>query len=923
MLLSLLDPTSPFADYYSRLYSLQLLSAVCAARPERLQECVLSAPLGVSRLVGVLDDGRDAVRNAGLLLLVDLTGGANEDLRKIVAFEDVFAKVFGLIKAEGGLAEAGIIAQDCLALLANLIKGSASNQTMFRESGCVTQLAQLLGEAFPPDMPEPPFVAQGREKAAWGLLQLLGLFLEAGEASTQQNQGAFFRAGTARVLVDLGFEAGLPIPVRAAALLATSKLIAHNPQIQETFAGLTVNLSPFDESRTKSASQSNGTHSGAASTRGSARPSVERPRTYIVEALLELALSKPQEDSQLRAAACSLIQAYLSEHALIRSHFLKRAIAGHAEHEAAANVLNSLLSPDSDANSAIFASWIVCDLIVDDLEAKAALTAVKEGDESEGEDVLTFVQAIGAQLSDALQTSDERLVAAYAGLLAVFLWEFADGVNTFLAEGSGLIQNLINVVSKPTDEPIIAGLAAVLLGAVYEFSTKDSPIPRRTLAPLLTQKLGRSKYHDALAQVRRDPIIRDFDLMPSGSDRLFSESFVDLLLIEYSRLRKAIDKDPGVEVLPPSASEAGVDRDILDELRQQAQTSKDAATTAQNELVEARQQHEQERMTTLREVQTVSAEVERLRKINQAMQQNHESEMESVTRKHEQSIQQLQAEHERALEISKQEGNRQVEMKLREHGATTAQKMQEYERRIAELGNNHRSEQGKHAETVRQLEALTMKHAELGTTANELRTRLSDLSQRHEKMSREHEQLKAQSAHSNAELERVRGELEKRQELVSRLSMQIKELRDELKGRDDELKTEREGFAELEKELETAKKQLLEAQNAARSAKEASTAGSGEVEQLRKQLKDVKEQGKAGSGEVDALRRQLKEAKESESSAREELESMLLVMGDIETKRDEYKAKIKELGGEITDDEDEDEEEDEEEEEEDEDKDVD
>jgi hypothetical protein len=90
---------------------------------------VLNAPLGTSRVVGVLDDARDAVRNAGLLLLVDLTGGANEDLRKIVAFEDVFGKVFALIRMEGGLADAGIAGQDCLSLLANLIQGSASNQS--------------------------------------------------------------------------------------------------------------------------------------------------------------------------------------------------------------------------------------------------------------------------------------------------------------------------------------------------------------------------------------------------------------------------------------------------------------------------------------------------------------------------------------------------------------------------------------------------------------------------------------------------------------------------------------------------------------------------------------------------------------------------------------------------------------------------
>ena len=244
LLLSLLDPTSPFADYYSRLYSLQLLSAICAARPERLQECILSAPLGVSRLVSVLDDQRDAVRNAGLLLLVDLTSGANEELRKIVAFEDVFGKVFNLIRAEGGLAEAGITAQDCLSLLANLIKGSPSNQTMFRESGCVPQTVQMLGQAFPSDS-EAPFIAQAREKAGWGLLQLLTLFLEPGDkTSTPQNQSAFFRAGTAQVLIDLAFAADLPPPIRTLALKCNAALIAANAQWQEAFANLTIAAPP-------------------------------------------------------------------------------------------------------------------------------------------------------------------------------------------------------------------------------------------------------------------------------------------------------------------------------------------------------------------------------------------------------------------------------------------------------------------------------------------------------------------------------------------------------------------------------------------------------------------------------------------------------------------------------------------------------
>ena len=50
-------------DFYSRLYSLQLMSHICNARPERTQECIFTAPLGISRLVNVLTDIREPVRN--------------------------------------------------------------------------------------------------------------------------------------------------------------------------------------------------------------------------------------------------------------------------------------------------------------------------------------------------------------------------------------------------------------------------------------------------------------------------------------------------------------------------------------------------------------------------------------------------------------------------------------------------------------------------------------------------------------------------------------------------------------------------------------------------------------------------------------------------------------------------------------------
>ena len=284
-----------------------------------------------------------------------------------------------------------------------------------------------------------------------------------------------------------------------------------------------------------------------------------------------------------------------------------------------------------------------------------------------------------------------------------------------------------------------------------------------------------------------------------------------------------------------------------------------------------------------------SAEVDRLRRINQAVQQGHESELEKLARQHELQQQQLLDQHQRALFVIKQDAERQGHAALQKMVAADAQRAQDYERRLAELGNAHRSEQTGHVETARQLEALTARHAELGTRERETSLQHDDLTQRHQKIAQEHQDLQAQVPELTAQLANVRSESEKRQELVMRFSAQIKELRDELKGKEDELATERAGFTELEKELEAAK--------SATQSKEAPPAADGLQERAER------------------LEKQLADAKEGEKSAKEELESMLLYMDDIAANRDKYKTRLKELGGEATEDEEDDADEDEDEDE--------
>lgn len=61
-----------------------------------------------------------------LLLLLSLTS-SNADIQKIVAFMGAFDRLFQIIEREGGL-DGGIVTQDCLSCIGNLLRYNVSNQ---------------------------------------------------------------------------------------------------------------------------------------------------------------------------------------------------------------------------------------------------------------------------------------------------------------------------------------------------------------------------------------------------------------------------------------------------------------------------------------------------------------------------------------------------------------------------------------------------------------------------------------------------------------------------------------------------------------------------------------------------------------------------------------------------------------------------
>jgi intracellular protein transport protein USO1 len=203
-------------DFYSRLYSLQLLSAILSARTERTEECVFAAPGGISKLVAALEDRREAVRNEAISLLTFLTP-TSADIQKLVAFESAFERIFAVIVAEGGL-DGDRVVEDCFILLANLLRLNTSNQSFFRESGCIKQLAKYLESAYKSGKEEEEvaqWAQQQKNRNTYALLAVIRLFLVSGAVGTAKNQEVFWQQGILYHALQLAFTQTAELPIRA------------------------------------------------------------------------------------------------------------------------------------------------------------------------------------------------------------------------------------------------------------------------------------------------------------------------------------------------------------------------------------------------------------------------------------------------------------------------------------------------------------------------------------------------------------------------------------------------------------------------------------------------------------------------------------------------------------------------------------
>jgi len=884
-------------DFYSRLYALQLIRAVASARPERTQECILAAPAGIENLVAILDDPRDAVRTEGLVVLRDLSRSSAE-LQKLFVFEDAFTKVFNILHADGGLIQGGVVVQDCLSLLATLVRFNVSNQTNIREMGHVAKFAALLPGSKKPKKARisteenDDWVSPQSEKNIWGLLSIMRMFLVKGAAGTLQNQNVFHQNGLLRQLLDIAFDPAAAMPIRTEALNTCADLIRGNPRLQEDFAQEQVRPIPGPDTN------------GVISSDGSAL-------VYVIEALLNLVLSLSSPDLfDLRTAGCECIKAYFYNHMQIREHFLNRAIGGHEEGDATANALTILMagpqhSPASDPYRIWFASILIYHLISNDYQAKDNLMGVKEGDAENGEEVITCIQTLTANLIASLQLGeDERIPVAYLMLLTGWLFEDAAAVDDFLGEASSL-QSLVQVVLTPgSDRVVIRGLCAALLGIVYEFSTRDSPVPRRELQPLLISKLGREKYLNAITELRHHPFVRDFEVLArnggsggSSPDVLFDGSFIDFLKDNFSRLSRAIDRNPNIE---QHQSHDGVDRDVVDALRGEINEKEQSLEDLKAQLMTLEQKIDHEQAEHRKSLQSTEEQRNTLKRINDKLHDDFEKQAASKDREHRQLILELENKYNVqivALNYKLQQGSKESNLAIAKVRQDYEEKLRVSNKAYADLERRLEASEKTRQETIAKVNTLEQT---LQTTRSELAARIEAQRGLQTRILESEGQLKfVQDEKSTLQFSigQLKSETQVNiEKLTSDHQISIEKLTSEHQINIEKLKAEHQSNSDRFKSETQDLKTKLQDQT-------------WKVKDTEEKLRKIETGAKTDNDKaIKELEQKLKKAEEGEKEKQTELDDLFVLLGDLEEKRAKDKKRLKDLGEEVSDAEDDNEE---------------
>ncbi|GLH03306.1 General vesicular transport factor p115 [Gryllus bimaculatus] len=455
-------------DFHVRWPALKLLSAVLSNKPREVQDAVLVSPMGVSKLMDLLGDAREVIRNNALLLLIQLTKG-NANIQKIVAFENAFDRLLDVVTEEGGV-DGGIIVEDCLLLMLNLLRSNTSNMNFFKEGGYIQRLAPML--SLPSESDEVGWSPQ-KVSNVHCILQVVRTLVNPSNPAQiiSSSQKHMRSCGLVDSLCSLLMASGVPADVLAETICTVGEVVRGCTENQEMLAAVMAPSTP--------------------------------PRPALVVLLMSMVNEKQPFSLRLAVLYCFQCYLYRNEHGqaqLVQT--LLPASADVGQLTPGQLLCGGLFSPDP------LSHWLVA----------VALSHVLLDSPAQKEQLLRVLLATGGgrppvpllqQLSNLLQTANSTHTRlGLLQLLSGWLAHCPSAVAQFLSAQSSISHLMAQVSAPDQDEHagLVQGACAFLLGLCVAFndgSASASGFDKATLRQLIERRVGLELFLERLSTLSR------------------------------------------------------------------------------------------------------------------------------------------------------------------------------------------------------------------------------------------------------------------------------------------------------------------------------------------------------------------------------------------------------------------------------------
>ncbi|XP_074546857.1 general vesicular transport factor p115 isoform X4 [Halichoeres trimaculatus] len=494
-------------DFHVRWPGVKLLTALLKNQGAQLQGIILVSPMGVSRLMDLLADSREVIRNDGLLLLQQLTK-SNAAIQKIVAFENAFERLLDIITEEGS-SDGGIVVEDCLLLLLNLLKNNSSNQNFFKEGSYIQRMK--------------PWFEVGDDNSGWSaqkvtnlhlMLQLVRVMVSPvnSPGATASCQKSMYQCGLLQQLCTILMATGVPADILTETINTVSEVIRGSQVNQDYFASVNAPSNP--------------------------------PRPAIV--VLLMSMVNERQPFVLRCAVLYCFQCFLYKNQKGQGEIVATLLPStiDANSISAGQLLcGGLFSADSLSNWC--AAVALAHALQDNLTQKEQLLRVQLAT-SLGKPPVSLLQQCTNILS---QGSKVQTRVGLLMLLCTWINNCPIAVTHFLHNQEN-VPFLTAQISENLgeDERLVQGLCALLLGiCIYYNDNSLENYTKDKLKQLIEKRIGKENFVEKLGFITKHELYsraaqKPQPVFPSPEQMLFDHEFTKLVKELEGVITKAVHK---------------------------------------------------------------------------------------------------------------------------------------------------------------------------------------------------------------------------------------------------------------------------------------------------------------------------------------------------------------------------------------------